>query len=338
MQQQPSMIGQYEQNRQCPTDEDFAREIENDPQLNQVIEQIIARIPPDACGVRPPRTRREERYVNSECPPRTATIRRRLPSPNPDIIERHTIIRSPQDTINIVIEKPGMPPPCVYDKTDYEPESPPRIQHAVVCVQPSSRCPPGSQPDPSANDDQYRQVPYQQQQMTGQQNISQQQQQQTWPQRSSLYGYQSSQYMPQQQYYPQQSQRYQFYPSQFQLNPSQYQRTSSQYQPVAPLSQSYSLQQQSPSTFPQQQQFGSSSGYQQQFPTSQQSNILPQQQQSKLFSSQITPPLQNIQSPSSQQGQQQQSYYWPQTQPQNLMSGTQQQQSDISPKTRNLIS
>jgi len=139
--------GLLQNNQECPSDEDFQREVENDPAINQIIDQVISQIPPEACGVRPPQHRREERVVASTCPPRTAVIRRRLPSPEPDIVERTTIVRAPQDIVNIVIEKPGMPPPCVYETTDYEPEAPPRIQQGVVCVQPSSQCPPGAVPD-----------------------------------------------------------------------------------------------------------------------------------------------------------------------------------------------
>jgi len=138
--------GIIQQDQGCPSDEDFQREVENDPNINDIVDQVIQQIPPDACGVRPPQHRREERVVDSRCPPRTAVIRRRMASPEPDIVERTTIVRAPQDTINIVIEKPGMPPPCVYETTDYEPEAPPRINHGVVCVQPSGQCP--GQDDP----------------------------------------------------------------------------------------------------------------------------------------------------------------------------------------------
>jgi hypothetical protein len=371
MQQQPSFIGgqSTQQNvlpfnvlMQCPSDEDFAQDIENDPEFNRIIDQIIARIPPEACGVRPPRHRREERYVNSDCPPRTANIRRRLQSPQPDIIERHTIIRAPQDTINVVIEKPGMPPPCVYEKTDYEPESPPRIQHSVVCVQPSSRCPPGAEPD--QGDDQLRQQtmwPQQQQQQQQPMYVPQQQQtQQTsrfFPvqqqQQSRFYPItsqfvpQTSTYMPQQQQ-QMMSQKYQvqpFYTTPYQRSGSQFMRQnySSMYQPM--MGQNMGYQQQMPIypyLYQQQMPLQQQSTLNSQFtsaPISQQySNIQPQQQQQQQMRSPFSnPELVSQMSPTSQynqplnlqQGQQQQggSYYWPQTQPQQTMQG-----QDMSPK------
>lgn len=144
------VVPRQDPSQECPSNEDFEQEVENDPQINQIIEEVVNRIPPNACGVRPPTHRREERVIESNCPPRVANIRRRLPSPPPDTVERRTVIRAPQDTVNIIIEKPGMPPPCVYEDTDYEPISPPRVQHSVICVQPSSQCPQGAYPDQSS--------------------------------------------------------------------------------------------------------------------------------------------------------------------------------------------
>jgi len=132
----------------CPGPEEFQQQVENDPNIAQIIDQIVQNIPPNACGVRPPQHRREQRIVTSNCPPRVANIRRRLPSPGADIVERTTLIRSPQDKINIIIEKPTMPPACVIENTQIDTSQPPRISQQVVCVQPSQReCPAGSVPD-----------------------------------------------------------------------------------------------------------------------------------------------------------------------------------------------
>jgi len=132
----------------CPGPEEFQQQVENDPNIAQIIDQIVQNIPPNLCGVHPPQHRREQRVVTSNCPPRVANIRRRLPSPGADIVERTTLIRSPQDKINIIIEKPTMPPACVIENTQIDTSMPPRISQQVVCVQPTQReCPTGTIPD-----------------------------------------------------------------------------------------------------------------------------------------------------------------------------------------------
>jgi hypothetical protein len=129
-----------QQPQPCPGPEDFQQQIENDPQIAQMIDQIIQSIPENACGVRPPQHRREVIRRPSRCPPRTATIRRRLPSPEGDTVERVTVISQPQDRVNIIIEKPGMPPPCYSQREEQDNPLPPIVTRNVVCVQSRSNC------------------------------------------------------------------------------------------------------------------------------------------------------------------------------------------------------
>jgi len=125
-----------------PNGDDFQQECENDPEICAMVDDIIASIPPELCGVRPPSHRREVVHQRSRCPPRVATLRRRMPSPEGDTVERITVIQPPQDHINIIIEKPCMPPPCVSQREEYDNSRPPIIHRNVVCVPPRSNpCP-----------------------------------------------------------------------------------------------------------------------------------------------------------------------------------------------------
>jgi len=140
----PNVADDDNDEEKCVSDEDFQKEVEKSAEVKKIVEEIINKIPKDACGVHPPQHRKEVVKVNSKCPPRVATIRRRLPSPEPDIVERVTMVKPPQDCINIIIEKPSMPGPCCIDRIEHEPPQRPNIRHNVVCVPPSSKCPPGT--------------------------------------------------------------------------------------------------------------------------------------------------------------------------------------------------
>jgi len=332
--------------------EEFQRQVENDPQINQIIDQIVASIPPNACGVRPPTRRREERVIQSNCPPRTAIIRRRLQSPEPDIIERHTVIRGQNDTVNIVIEKPGMPAPCIIEDTEEATLAPPRITHRVVCVPAGPpQCPPGSsaggggggggyppaQPDygPSGggNGGSGGYIPSQPYQPGGGGYVPSQPYQ---PGGGGDAGSYPSSRQPGGQYYPYQpsSTRYPSSTQRYQLG-QQFPSFSQQYSSQQPMySSAYTQQyQRYPSSSqymrsyqPQQQQQQLQSyqkpyylPYQQQ-----QQSYLPQQQQQRSYSPQQQQPLQSYQQPRisttssptslfSPIGSPQKSYNWPQT-------------------------
>jgi hypothetical protein len=85
----------------------------NDPQLLQQIEQIVASL----AECRRPMLRRQVITVPAQCPGRVANINRRLATPPPDIIERITVVKPPRDVINLCIEKPCQPGPCLQEKT-----------------------------------------------------------------------------------------------------------------------------------------------------------------------------------------------------------------------------
>jgi len=297
--------------------EEFQRQVENDPQINQIVDQIVASIPPNACGVRPPTRRREERVIQSNCPPRTAVIRRRLQSPEPDIIERHTVVRGQNDTVNIIIEKPGMPAPCIIEETEEASLAPPRITHRVVCVPAGPpQCPPGSgggngggggayppaQPDygPGGGRGYIPPTPYQ---PSGGGDAG------NWYPSSQQPGGQYYPYQPSStRYYPSSTQRYQLgqqFPSFSQQYSSQpmYSSYTQQYQRY-PSSSKYMRSYQ-----PQQQQ-----SYQKQYnvPYQQQRSYSPQQQQGyqqQRISTSSSPT--SLFSPISRP---QPSYNWPQTQ------------------------
>ena len=72
---------------------------------------------------------------------RVQQVVRRLPTPQPDVIEKVTIVKPQRDVINLVIEKPGTPPPQVQERREVEAASPPVINQQIVRVEPRTRAP-----------------------------------------------------------------------------------------------------------------------------------------------------------------------------------------------------
>ncbi|CAF3379670.1 unnamed protein product [Rotaria socialis] len=62
-------------------------------------------------------------------------VRRRLPTPEPDVLERVYIQRAGPDIIEEITEIPQTPPPRVHEKTVVEPAGPPRVIKRVIRVQ-----------------------------------------------------------------------------------------------------------------------------------------------------------------------------------------------------------
>jgi hypothetical protein len=70
--------------------------------------------------------------------PRISCIKRRLPTPPPDICERICIVKPPRDVVEVCIEKPYRPPPCYVQREICGKARRPLIQPRVVCVPPRS--------------------------------------------------------------------------------------------------------------------------------------------------------------------------------------------------------
>lgn len=114
----------------------------NDPLLLQQIDQIVSSL----ADCRRPMLRRQVITVPSQCQGRVANICRRLPTPPPDVIERITVIKPPRDVINLCIEKPCAPGPCLQERTVCGKPRKPLIQPCVVQVPPRPQCCPQPQP------------------------------------------------------------------------------------------------------------------------------------------------------------------------------------------------
>ena len=119
-------------------------------------------------------------------------VRHRLPTPEPDTLERVYIRRQPAEIVEEIIEEPTTPPPRVQESTVFEPAGPPQVVRKVVRVPP-------------------RQQGYQQQSVSG----TTQQQAAGYEQSSQSYGnaggyYQSSSATQVQQPPPQGYQQYNY--------------------------------------------------------------------------------------------------------------------------------
>ncbi|CAF1047267.1 unnamed protein product [Didymodactylos carnosus] len=65
-------------------------------------------------------------------------VRQRLPTPEPDTLERVYIQSSGQEIIEEITEIPTTPPPQVHEKTIVEPSGPPQVIRKVIRVPPRS--------------------------------------------------------------------------------------------------------------------------------------------------------------------------------------------------------
>ncbi|CAF4922340.1 unnamed protein product, partial [Rotaria sp. Silwood1] len=63
-------------------------------------------------------------------------VRHRMPTPEPDILERVYIRRQPGDIVEEIIEEPMTPPPRVQERTVVEPSGPPQVVRKVIRVPP----------------------------------------------------------------------------------------------------------------------------------------------------------------------------------------------------------
>lgn len=66
-------------------------------------------------------------------------VRHRMPTPEPDILERVYIRRQPNEVVEEIIEEPTTPPPRVQERTVIEPTGPPQVVRKVIRVPPRSQ-------------------------------------------------------------------------------------------------------------------------------------------------------------------------------------------------------
>ena len=110
----------------------------NDPEFIQLVEQIVHSFN----QVKQPTVKQEMFEADSTCPGRVINMTRRLPTPPPDVIDRVTVVKPTRDVVNLIIEKPDQPPPCLQQREVPGKPSKPIIQPRVVSVPPRSNpCP-----------------------------------------------------------------------------------------------------------------------------------------------------------------------------------------------------
>jgi len=92
----------------------------------------------------PPRVPQRRREVVRVPGPagQTRQIVKRLPAPQPDVIERVTIVQPQQDIVNVIIERPSTPPPQIIEKRIVERAQAPIVNHRLVRLP----APPAPQP------------------------------------------------------------------------------------------------------------------------------------------------------------------------------------------------
>jgi len=79
------------------------------------------------------RIRREQIRLPDQ-PGAVRQVRHRLPTPEPDILERVYIRRQPNEVVEEIIEEPTTPPPRVQERTVVEPAGPPQVVRKVIRV------------------------------------------------------------------------------------------------------------------------------------------------------------------------------------------------------------
>ena len=106
----------------------------NNPDLIKKIEEIVQSFNDS----KRPVMKRQVITIPSCTPGRISCITRRLPTPPPDVIERITIVKPQRDLVNLNIEKPIQPPPCLKQTEVPGQPSKPIIQPRVISVPPRS--------------------------------------------------------------------------------------------------------------------------------------------------------------------------------------------------------
>ena len=115
---QPTQAGQFQ------LDEDINAEIESRLQV------FLKR--------RPPVLRRQVIKVPGPAG-RVQQVVRRIPTPQPDVIEKVFVVKPQRDVVNLLIERPGTPPPQVQERREVEPAHRPVITQQVVRVEPRTK-------------------------------------------------------------------------------------------------------------------------------------------------------------------------------------------------------
>ena len=102
-------------------------------QLDNLEAQIEAALNAITLQMRKPVLRRQIIQVPGQ-PGRVQQVIRRLPTPQPDVIERVYVVESQQDTINLIIQKPLTPQPYSTTRTVYEPSKNSKINEQLIKV------------------------------------------------------------------------------------------------------------------------------------------------------------------------------------------------------------
>ena len=76
---------------------------------------------------------------------RVQQVVRRIPTPQPDVIEKVYVVKPQRDVVNLVIERPGTPPPQIKETREVEPAHRPVITQQVVKVAPRTQIQPQPQ-------------------------------------------------------------------------------------------------------------------------------------------------------------------------------------------------
>jgi hypothetical protein len=87
---------------------------------------------------RPPVLRRQVIKVPGPAG-RVQQVVRRIPTPQPDVIEKVYVVKPQRDVVNLVIERPGTPPPQIKETREVEPPHRPVITQQVVKVAPRTQ-------------------------------------------------------------------------------------------------------------------------------------------------------------------------------------------------------
>jgi len=108
------------------------------------VEQVAIQPQVEQYVPEPPRIPQRRREVIRVPGPagQTRQIVKRLPAPQPDVIERVTIVQPQQDIVNVIIERPSTPPPQIIEKRIVERAQAPIVNHRLVRLP----APPAPQP------------------------------------------------------------------------------------------------------------------------------------------------------------------------------------------------
>ena len=101
--------------------------------------------PPGDCKVSPPKKRTE--ILRDKTPePIIKKCVTRLPTPEPDVIEKVIVRRQPQVILECVYEQPNKPPPIIKYRCEYEPAPEIIVKKHCIFVEPTPRCCPQPKP------------------------------------------------------------------------------------------------------------------------------------------------------------------------------------------------